>query len=242
MTRGLRILLLLALVSTSLPVATQPGPAARDAAARIEFGWFTADARLIEAAAQSLGRERGDPWQSYLRAYAAYRMAALRLAQGQRAGEVLEDCATAAEAAAGEAAAEAEASVLLAACAALAARDEPLRAVLHQRRLRQALLHASTLDTDNPRLKLIAVQYLADEAAGSAPTLEEVLAAFERQPNSAFPDWGQAEAMLLLAERQLALGDRRGARDLIENALLIAPAFSAAARLERQLVPAGPDN
>jgi hypothetical protein len=48
--------------------------------------------------------------------------------------------------------------------------------------------------------------------------------------------------MLLLAERQLALGDRRGARDLIENALLIAPAFSAAARLERQLVPAGPDN
>jgi len=221
--------------------AATPSPAADidpvllDAAARIDFGWFSGDENLILAASDTLARRDGDAWTRYLRAYSAYRLAQLRMAAGRPAGDAIDDCREQAELAAEASASATEALVLQAACAALAAVVEPLRSVLHERQLRQAIQRASRLDGDNPRLLLVALQYL-DEAEDGLPSAETMLAAFRRQAGvDAFPDWGEAEGLTLLAARQLAAGDTRGARDLVQEALLIAPAYAPARSIETQL-------
>jgi hypothetical protein len=109
---------------------------------------------------------------------------------------------------------------------------EPLRAVWHQRRLRQALGQAETLAADNPRLLLVRLRHLGDAAL----TAEAVTAAFRmRRGRNAFPDWGEAEALLLQSEQCLAAGDLRGARDALEETLLIAPDYTAAIELKTRI-------
>jgi tetratricopeptide (TPR) repeat protein len=126
--------------------------------------------------------------------------------------------------------------VLLAACAALAAAEEPLRSVLHQRRLRQALARAEALDPDNPRLRLVAYLYTSAHDADSQQALEAVLAAFRlHEDRHAYPEWGEAEALTLLGAIRLESGDLKGARDLLEEALLIAPDYAAAVQLRRRI-------
>ncbi len=49
------------------------------------------------------------------------------------------------------------------------------------------------------------------------------------------PDWGEAEALAALGELYLARAEVRGARDLIERALLLAPDYRFAAELRAQV-------
>jgi hypothetical protein len=204
----------------------------RDAAARIDYGWYTGDRALILAARETLEPGTAEPWTRYLRAYAAYRAGQLDLARGVDAGRELASCTADADIAAGDEEVAAEASVLAVACSAMAAAAEPLRAVWHQRRLRAALEQAEALAADNPRLLLVRQRHLADAGV----TVEAVVGAFRgRRGSNAFPDWGEAEALLLQSEQQLAAGDLRGARDALEETLLIAPDYTAALELKARI-------
>jgi hypothetical protein len=230
-TRSASCFWLLALVwATTL--CAEPVAGLRDAAARIDYGWFTADLALIHAARDSLEAGSGDPWSHYLRAYASYRAARLALADDRAATADLERCAADAAAAAAGGAPAGEASVLVAACAALAATAEPLRAVWHQRRLRQALEEALARAAGNPRLLLVRALHVHDIALPA----DAIVAAFRdaRVPGG-FPDWGEAEALLLLSAQRLAAGELRGARDALEETLLIAPDYTAALELKSRI-------
>jgi len=227
-------LLLLLLGRAATAPAAEVEARLRDAAARIDYGWFTEDLGLITAARDSLQTRPSDPWTSYLHAYASYRAAQLAQARGRPAAAFLDDCRTSAGAVAGDAEAEAEAAVLIAACAALAAAAEPLRAVLHQRRQRQALARAGALEPNNPRLWLVAFLHAGDDPAAPAP--DAMLDAFRARDGAfGFPDWGQAEALTAVGARRLESGDLRGARDLLEEALLIAPDYRTALELRRRI-------
>lgn len=204
----------------------------RDAAARIDYGWYTGDRGLIHAAREALDSSSREPWGPYLRAYAAYRAAQLDLDSGAETGQELTRCVSEAETAAADRAVAAEATVLIVACSAMAAAAEPLRAVWHQRRLRDALAQAEALATDNPRLLLVRQRHLADNTV----TAGIVVSVFrDGRSRNAFPDWGEAEALLLQSEQRLAMGDLRGARDSLEETLLIAPDYRAALELKSRI-------
>lgn len=222
---------LMALACTTA-VHAEPTAALRDAAARIDYGWYTGDVALIHAARDALDASGRDAEALYLRAYASYRGARLALALDTAPGDELESCVADAEAVidAGDEDLAAEANVLIAACSALAAALEPIRSASHQRRWRQAVADAGSLAPDNPRLRLVSKLHLDDTGL----PIESVVAAFQNSRTD-FPDWGEAEALLLLAERTLANGDLRGARDALEETLLIAPDFTAALDLKDRI-------
>ena len=225
-------------LATSLTIASGSSALAeipaglRDAAARIDYGWYTGDRGLIQAAREALDSTSREPWGLYLRAYAAYRAGQLDLARGADAGEELASCAADAESATANGAIAAEASVLVVACAAMSASAEPLRAVWHQRRMRQGLEQAQALAAGNPRLLLVRRQHLGDAAVST----EAVVTGFRAsRGRNAFPDWGEAEALLAQSEQRLAAGDLRGARDALEETLLIAPDYTAALELKSRM-------
>ena len=204
----------------------------RDAAARIDYGWYTGDRGLILAAREALDASAREPWGPYLRAYAAYRAGQIELARDAEAGQELARCVADAEIAAADETVAAEANVLIVACSAMASAAEPLRAVLHQRRLRQSLGQAEALAPDNPRLLLVRQRHLADTTV----TPETVVSAFrDGRGRNTFPDWGEAEALLSQSEQRFAAGDLRGARDSLEETLLIAPDYSAALELKSRI-------
>jgi hypothetical protein len=111
------------------------------------------------------------------------------------------------------------------------------------RRAEQALARARALDADNPRIALVAAwaaERADDEpadAAARAATWQAVVVAFDswNAPADA-PQWGRAEALAELGEIVLASGDARGARDLIERALLEAPDYARAVELRGKLL------
>ena len=222
---------LLALVCATA-AAAEISAGLRDAAARIDYGWYTGDTRLILAARDSLEASSREPWSGYLRAYAAYRASQLLVDRGAPPGEELARCVADAESAGADAAVAAEAGVLIVACSAMSAAAEPLRAVWHQRRQRQGLEQVQALAPGNPRLALVRHRHLGDPAV----TTDAVVAAFRSsRGRSAFPDWGEAEALLLQSEQRLAAGDLRGARDALDEILLLAPDFEAALELKARV-------
>ena len=232
-----RAVLVLAIMLIAEDVGAEVGSEIRDTAVRIDYGFYTEDQSLIAAARDALSDRSDNPWTSYLRAYSSYRAAMLKMALNRSAGTLLDDCISEAETATESKESKVEAIVLIAACTALSAADEPSRAVMHQRRFRRALTRAASLEPDNPRLLLVA--FTASPAADltSRPGPHALLDAFRaRAEPFAFPDWGEAEALTVLGAHQLEGGDRRGARDLLEAALLIAPDYRAALQLEANLV------
>lgn len=96
---------------------------------------------------------------------------------------------------------------------------------------------AQQLGADNPRVMLIEAICLGgnDAVASTAmfDKLREALLAFESAAPSrpGTPDWGQAEALVLLGEGYLKRGDSLAARDAIERALVLAPDYRKAQEL-----------
>jgi tetratricopeptide (TPR) repeat protein len=232
------------LVASLLPLAafSAPGPQLEDVAARIDYGYYAGDRAVLAAARDGLqDQSDDDAWVLYYRAYAAFRLAALEHHHGGPAGALLDDCIDSAEAATKTLVPSVEAWVLVAACSELAAAGEPLRSVLHQRRVEQALRAGRADQPDNPRLKLVEAWHSADGDAGLASadtkTLEAALAAFDsRDDPFAMPNWGEAEVLTALADVHLGRGDVRQARDYVERALLLAPDFSAALAVRARLL------
>jgi hypothetical protein len=224
--------------------AAAPSPEVADLAARITFGYYDGDARVVEAAHDELVRlGDADSDVRYERALAALRLAQLRAEHGQPLGTWPAECAAAARP--GEATgAAAESWLLVAACSQVAGRGEAGAAPARDRRREQAFARARELDAGNPRLALLEALEISDRPALAAPAaqsaaaekLRAALAAFAaREAPPGAPDWGQAEALALLGEVVLAQGDVRTARDLLERALLIAPGYRFALDVEAQL-------
>lgn len=223
-----------------------------DAAARLQYAFYTADARDLEEVLALVDRLQVPPaltaMQNYYAAYGQWKLAQLYLQEFLRSS-----AATGARTAASKAAqaclkrSEAafkleprldEAYAINAVCEAFGprlrltdrsafsgcARSKPMRTALQ-------------LGADNPRVMLIeAICLGGDDAAASAAMfdkLREALLAFESAAPSrpGQPDWGQAEALVLLGESYLKRGDSLAARDAIERALVLAPDYRKAQEL-----------
>lgn len=227
-------------------VANVPGARANtdllDVVARIDFGYYAGDVRLIEAASAELERVSApDPARAYYRAYAAFRLNQIDShASGRSRRERAHRCIDETRELTESHEWAIEAHVLRAACS-LWARDALAgHALGFDIRLTQSLDAARNIDSSNPRLLLVAALAREDELMkGTSRTaaLEQALARFDEQGMSLGlqPGWGRAEALAHTGAIYLERGDLRGARDLIERALLEAPEYQLALRLQNAL-------
>ena len=217
-----------------------------DLAARIEYGFYSNEPRVIDAARAALERsESKDSSVAYYRALAAFRLAQLDVEHGTDPGSLLEECLKPSTSDKAATPAAAEAWILVAACANLAARTAPLRSLLLQRRRDQALSRAREIEPSNPRITLVEAWSLSLRPARESPEVAQQAADELRHAIEEFgswtskqtdpPDWGEAEALASLGEILLARGSTRDARDLIERALLIAPDYDYAVGLRKRL-------
>lgn len=209
-----------------------------DVEARIQFAWYTEDARALGSVLASLeGGANDDPMQAYYLGLGEYRLALLGLGHDQKAArEAAESCVEHLESIDGVRKDFADALALQAACqelvASLRAWKVPLLAPGHMPQFGRAL----QLAPRNPRVLLLAA--LADSDGERAyGRLRKAVAAFEeeRQGAATLPAWGAPEAYLHLARRQLDRGDSTVARSTLERALLLAPDFGQARRLMAEI-------
>lgn len=221
-----------------------------DAAARIQYAFFTADPRQLEAALGLLDRLDASgaliAMKEYYAAYGNWKLAQLHVEELGRgrapgaksaAGKAAQACVKHGEAAVKADPRLEEAHAIYAVCASYGSGLNPLGQPSFGGCARSKALHtAQQLAPDNPRIKLIEAICLGEDAAGSAALfdkLRETLRAFESAPPSrpGRPDWGQAEALVLLGQNYLQHGDALAARDAIERALVLAPDYRKAQEL-----------
>jgi tetratricopeptide (TPR) repeat protein len=215
-----------------------------DIVARIDYGFYTGDPRMIQAARDELGRTGSDGGaHAYYEAYAAYRLSRLdRSARPRQRRALIRACLEAGRASTQTAEWAAEAWILVAACSIQGIAQEPSRALGHEARLNEALAAARELDADNPRLLLVESWYRQNDMAIEVARerrrelLERAREEFDVRANDQGPDWGRAELLASLAKIHLELGERRNARDLIEQALIEAPDYYLALELRKALL------
>jgi hypothetical protein len=161
---------------------------------RIEYGFYASDAPIIEGALERLKQmPDSDEIVRYYKAFGAYRLAQLRvISQGTEVGALLDSCATETQALGNRPVVAAEAWILSAACAELAARRAPAQSGAPLRKFEQAVTRARELDASNPRLALIESRALSARRAGDAgdreaarARLEAAIAEFEARSSSA---------------------------------------------------------
>lgn len=223
----------IALCCVAFAAQAAPSPELLDLAARVHYGYYNAEPRAIEAAAQALDRLADSPEVWYYRDFAALRGA--QLGGTERAAlDRLRACAVRGVAQGLDKRFAAEVWVLAAACAELAGD--------HARRER-ALAEARARDDDNPRIALVEAWALERAARAdaahrdvAAAKLAAAVEAFDAwTPSIDDPEWGHAEALTSLAAGTLQRGQMRAARDLLERALLLAPDYRAALGLRTAL-------
>jgi tetratricopeptide (TPR) repeat protein len=238
------VVLAACLCMPSQPVRADEAGELDDAVARAQYAFFTGDARSLEQALTlidkievptSLNRSK-----EYYAAYGRWKLAQLYVdAATQPRGDK-----GAARSAASKAAlgciqhAEtmlrldprlAEGYAIAAACAGVQSSGSCLRS--------KSLRTALELAPANPRVRLIEAICSAGGDNHSPVELYDklrgVVTAFDAAPVSrpGNPDWGQAEALVLLGQVQLQRGEALAARDMIEKALVIAPDYRKAQEL-----------
>jgi hypothetical protein len=215
-----------------------------DAAARMQYAFHTADVRGVEDALNIVQKLQLPTsigvMKDYFTAYGQWKLAELHTdeaAAGKRpargaASKAAAACVRAAEVTEKSDARFAEAFAIEAICAAMASRTPDVLSGGCARH--KGLRTAKELAPANPRVLLIEAQCAAelDKPGSNAPIdrLRQVVQAFEAAPASrpGIPDWGQAEALLMLGQAYLQHGDAVAARDFIERALVIAPDYRKA--------------
>lgn len=252
-TAGSRSMYFAMLIALGLPFAGAADSIGEldDATARIQYAFYTGDVRGIEAALALIERlelpESRKGMKEYFAAFGQWKLAELyddEAAAGRRSARsnairAADACEDAAKQAMRSDPRSAEAHAIHAMCSALASRAPDvlsLGSCLRHRDLRTA----REIDDANPRVRLIEVQCMFEgEPTPSADMLarvEEVVKAFDgaRPVGPGWPDWGHAEALLLLGRLQLQQGDAIAARDSLERALVIAPDYRKAKELLQQ--------
>ena len=224
-----------------------------DAAARLQYAFYTADTRDLEEVLALVDRlevpSTFAAMKEYYAAYGHWKLAQIHSDDSARNGSSASASRSAARKSAqscvkhGEAAFKLEprmdeAYAIHAVCGALGAGLHPGDKLSFTGCARsKSLRTAQQLGPDNPRVMLIEAICLGggDAATSTAlfDKLREVIKAFESAAPSrpGKPDWGQAEALVLLGQNYLQRSDSVAARDAIERALVLAPDYRKAQEL-----------
>lgn len=238
---GLLLALLVAATASGESVAELD-----DAAARMQYAFYTADTQGIETILKNLEEFQVEDSlaasKAYQLAYGNWKLSQLYLQPlaDQRprpngkslASKAAQTCVRDARHAVELEGSNAEAMAIEAVCEGHSAtahagstgcaNSKPLRT-------------ANGLAPNNPRIKL--VQAICTESKETDPAAVErwraVVASFEGAPPSrpGKPDWGQVEALTMLGETYLQRGDPVAARDSLERALVLAPDYRQAQQL-----------
>ncbi|HEY6641166.1 hypothetical protein [Povalibacter sp.] len=213
-----------------------------DAAARIQYAFYTQDARALAeglALISQLDAMALAPGiQEYNAAYGQWKLAQIHAEPTAAAkplnpgasNKAAQECVRQAKAARTRDPRMAEAYAIEAVCSAFGS------TVLASGCAGKPLRTARELDSRNPRIRLIELLCAEKGEGGSvayAQKLRDLVGDFETAPPASpgEPDWGQAEALVLLGWSTLQRGDARGARDIVERALVIAPDYRKAQEL-----------
>ena len=210
-----------------------------DVAARVQYAFYTADARALEEVLALIDGMEVDVGliaiKSYHAAYGRWRLAQIyaatvatdRSQSGARAASAraAETCAKDAQAAVAADARMAEAYAIHAVCDGFSPAGE--KTACRTKSLRTA----TSLAPANPRVRFIEALCAGDKS--DPRRLRDVVAAFEAAPPrlTGKPDWGHAEALTMLGGSYLTSGDPVAARDALERALVIAPDYREAQEL-----------
>jgi hypothetical protein len=223
----------------------------RDIESRIQYGYYTEDAAALRRLEELIAAgDARDKLRGYYGGLLAWRRALLAMpgtaaAQGASAAHYAERCVSEIDTALALEADFAEALALRAACLATPQEIGGGYAPIAGHRARKDLERARQLATRNPRVLLVDAMSdyeLAPAQGGNKDRalgrLRQTVAAFEAERSGAehVPEWGAAEAWLLLARDLLDHGDPVAARDALEHSLLIAPEFAQARRLMTKII------
>jgi tetratricopeptide (TPR) repeat protein len=225
----------------------------RDVEGRIEYAWFTEDANtlrnLIRTAEGALPKSADSAFARYQLGFAHYRLGQL-LAQRKDAGagEAFSGCVDELDRAVEVNEEFADAYALQSACYVSLASLQAWRAVVYGPQGDAKLDKARQLAPRNPRVVLLDAvadaekpKALGGDKARAHTKIKRAVELFEAtaEPAAGEPNWGAAEAYLYLGRGLMQAGDTLGARNALEQALIIAPEF-AAARRELQRLTGGP--
>jgi hypothetical protein len=201
----------------------------RDLESRIEYGYYTEDARELARLAPTLAADEShDRLHDYYVGLLAWRQALL--ASPARSGAAFAArCVASLDAALAAQNDFAEGLALQAACRVAPGGGA---APLATYRAHHEMEEAVRLAPANPRVLLLDAMTDGNRERALAK-LRQAAAAFEseRRGTDHVPGWGAPQVYLLLGRNLLEHGDRAGARDALERALLLAPDCAQAKRL-----------
>jgi tetratricopeptide (TPR) repeat protein len=209
-----------------------------DVEGRIQYGFYTEDARALADIADQLSHGEGErePLQYYYAGLANYRLALVLASRDkEHARDAVEQCADNLDAAVKAQSNFAAALALQSACLRTLAVLKPWKPLAGSKSAGQ-MERALKLAPRDPRVLLLEALAKGEDVKfdeQSLATLKKAAAAFEseRQGVDLTPGWGAAEAYTYLGRGYLERGDVLNARDALERALLIAPDFAMAKRL-----------
>jgi len=218
----------------------------RDTEARIQYGYYTEDARALSNVTEALSAsESHDKLRGYYAALTDWRLALLAAqnpaaARGATAAQLLQHCVHEMDLVLEAQPQFAEGLTLRAACAVTPAGGANLHVPFTGPRPHKDIERALSLAPKNPRVLFVDAMsdYLLGASSGgnkerALGKLRAAVAAFEveRAGSEPLPGWGAADAYLYLGRDLLDHGDAVGARDALEHALLLAPDYAQARRL-----------
>ena len=208
-----------------------------DTQAQIDYAYQTEDSNSLGNLIQNLSnRVRNDSADTALRyhlAHAQYRFGQLSRERHARAAEsAFSDCIDELKPVIDKDVKSPEGMVLQSACYSGLAELKSLEAVLLRTRAADRLKAALKLEPRNPRAVLLSAMQDMRHAKPGSPQSQQGFAQlqlaaqlFEQSSGTSndAPGWGHAEAYLALGRELQIRGDRVGARNWIEKALIAAP-------------------
>jgi hypothetical protein len=234
------LLLVLSLPAAAAIRAEESRDSWRDLESRIEYGYYTEDARALARLVPALAADEShDELHDYYMGLLAWRQALLATPPASP-GAFAARCVSSLDALLAAHSDFAEALALRAACRIAPEELRGGHAPLSAFRARHEMDDALRLAPDNPRVLLLDAMsdYRLSPSQGgnhdrALAKLRRAAAAFEGERRSAdhVPGWGAPDAYLLLGRDLLDHGDPAGARDALERALLLAPDCAQAKRL-----------
>jgi len=215
-----------------------------DTQAQIDYAYQTEDSNslgnLIQNLSNRVQNDSADTALRYHLAHAQYRFGQLSRERHARAAEsAFSDCIDELKPVIDKDVKSPEGMVLQSACYSGLAELKSLEAVLLRTRAADRLKAALKLEPRNPRAVLLSAMQDMRHAKPGSPQSQQGFAQlqlaaqlFEQSSGTSndAPGWGHAEAYLALGRELQIRGDRVGARNWIEKALIAAPDYKTAQR------------
>ena len=210
-----------------------------DATVNVQYAVYANDLSAIEAAElrfEQLSKSSSVKLlASYYHAYAAYRAGTAQMNVNKKAASAaLKRCVERSGEAVKLDETFAEALALNSSCYGMLAGLAPLKAVIYGRKASRAMQRALELQPENPRIVLLdgISDYFRPKLFGGDPGRAEekffrAAELYKQQDRiePGYPEWGEAEAYAFLGEYYLGRDDLIRARNVLEQALLIAPDY-----------------